>query len=91
MGEFAGFGEHRVGYLAQGIKAFDHSIKHHDKVLLAIKMLYVAFTSMFTAELENFCLVEQIYQLSIYRLSYKMCTFVHGYVFCEENKGNQKG
>ena len=30
MRKLAGFGEHGVSYLTQGVKAFDHSIEHDD-------------------------------------------------------------
>ena len=47
----------------------------------AIETLYVTFTAMITADLKNLLLVQQLYQLSIYRLSEEMCTFAHGYIF----------
>ena len=64
-------------YLAQGVEAFDHSIEHDDQMLPGIKVLHIPFTTVFTAEFENFCLVKQKNQLTIHRLSDKMCTFVH--------------
>ena len=77
MGKLAGFGEHGVCNLAQGIEAFDHSIEHNDQMLPRIKVLHIPFTTVFTAEFENFRLVKQKNQLTIHRLSDKMCTFVH--------------
>jgi len=46
-------------------------------MLPRIKVLHIPFTTVFTAEFENFCLVKQNNQLTIHRLSDKMCTFVH--------------
>ena len=77
MRKLASFGEHGVRYLAQGVEAFDHSIEHDDQMLPGIKVLHIPFTTVFTAESENFCLVKQKKQLTIHRLSDKMRTFVH--------------
>ena len=58
MGKLAGFGEHGVCNLAQGIKAFEHRIEHNDQMLPRIKVLHIPFTTVFTAEFENFRLVK---------------------------------
>lgn len=61
-------------------------------MLEGIKVLHVAFSMVCTAEFENFVLVKQIYQLTIHRLSAKMCTFVHSYrCYPRKHKGNYKG
>ena len=80
MGELARFRKHRISNLAQCVDFSDHSVKHYGHMLVGIKALYVAFTILLAAEFENFFLVEQIYQLTIHRLSAKMCTFVHSYL-----------
>lgn len=52
----------------------------------AVEALYIPFAAKITTDFKNFCLVQQIYQLSIYRLSEEMCTFAHGYTFCVETQ-----
>ena len=43
------------------------------------------------AEIKNFVLIKHIYQLTIHRLSAKMCTFVHSYrYYPRKRKGNYK-
>lgn len=49
-------------------------------MLVGIKALHVPLSIALAAEFEYFFLVEQVYQLTIHRLSAKMCTFVHGYL-----------
>ncbi len=50
------------------------------------------FSTMFTTNLKNFCLVKQIYYLRIQRLSDKMCTFAQGYyTVCCKTKITTKG
>jgi len=79
MCQLAGFGKHGIGYLTKRIESFNDCIKHDNKMLVSIKVLYIAFSLLFTAEFENFLLVKQTNQLTIHRLSVKMCTFVHCY------------
>ena len=45
-----------------------------------MKCVYEALTIMLLANLMNFTTIKQIYDLTIERLSAKMCTFTHGYV-----------
>lgn len=52
---------YRISNLAQCVEFSDDSVKHYDHMLVGIKALYVAFTIILAAELENFFLVEQIY------------------------------
>ena len=54
MSKLAGLGEQRVRNLSQGIEAFDYRIEHNDQMLPGIKMLHIPFTTVFTAEFENF-------------------------------------
>ena len=52
--------------------------KHDDEVSPHVKTLYILLTTdSLTTQLLNFCLVKQIYYLSIHRLSGKMCTFAN--------------
>jgi len=52
-----------------------------------VKVLDIAFTTVFTTDFKNFGAVKQIYQLTICRLSDIMATFVHGYYsFVAETK-----
>ena len=44
----------------------------------AVKALDVALTIMLLANLKNFTTIKQIYDLTIERLSAKMCTITHG-------------
>ena len=63
-----------------------------DRVLPSDKRLYVPFTAMITAHLNNFLWSSDFFLLTIYRLSEKMCTFAHLiYLFCDENKDNNLG
>ena len=79
MPQFTGFGEHGGHDFAQGVEAFDHSIKHNDQVLPSIEVLDVAFSTVFLTDTKNLRFVEQTYKLAVHRLSEKMSTFVHGY------------
>ena len=59
---------------------------------VAVKALHIPLTTVLTAHFNNFNAVERFYQLTIYRLSEKMCTFAHGYTcFIVNCKDNQKG
>ena len=79
MRQLAGFGSHGVADFPQRVETPDDGIKHHDQMLPSIEVLHVAFATAFAAELENFRLGHQVYQLSEHRLSEKMCTFAHRY------------
>lgn len=61
IGELARFRNHRISNLAQCVEFSGHSVKHYGHMLVGIKALYVAFTIILAAEVENFFLVEQIY------------------------------
>ena len=45
-----------------------------------IEALHILFTAHLAAHFSNFITSKRFYQLTIYRLSEKMCTFAHGYV-----------
>jgi hypothetical protein len=77
MDKLASLGEHGGRNLAQEVEALDHRIEHDDQMLPRIKVLHIPFTTVRTAEFENFCLVKQKNQLTIHRLSDKMRTFAH--------------
>ena len=77
--QLACLGKHRVRNLAQGVEAPDDRIQHYHQVLPCIKVLDVSLAAILAADPEDFLPVEQIYHLTVYRLSDKMCTFVHRY------------
>ena len=54
MRKLAGFGEHGVRYLAQGIESLDHGIEHDDQMLARIKVLHIPFATVFTTEFDDF-------------------------------------
>ena len=66
--------------------------KHDDEESPTVKTLYILLTTdNLTTQLLNFCLVKQIYYLSIHRLSGKIFTFAHvSKMFCAENKETKK-
>ena len=44
----------------QGVEPLDDGIEHDDKMLPRIEVFYIPLAATFTAETENFLLVEQI-------------------------------
>ena len=76
--KLAHLGRHCRLYFAQRVKAHDHGIQHREQVCVAVKALHIPLTTVLTAHFNNFNAVERFYQLTIYRLSEKMCTFAHG-------------
>ena len=79
------------GYLPQRVQSLDYGIKHDKKMLPCVKAIYILFRTDTSTKIKNFLLVKQIYQLSIHRLSAKMCTFVHRlYVLVIKDKLNEK-
>ena len=43
----------------------------------AVKTLHIPLTAVLAAYFNYFIMVKRFYQLTIYRLSEKMCTFAH--------------
>ena len=60
MCQFTSFKKHGIGYLTKGFKSFNDCIEHdndsNSKMLVYIKVLYIAFSFLFTTELEHFML-----------------------------------
>jgi len=71
---------HRCLYLTQRVETHDYSIEHCQQVSVAIKALNILLTAVYAAHFNNFITIQLFYQLTINRLSEKMCTFAHGYV-----------
>ena len=60
VGQLAGFGEHGVRNLSQGIETLDDRIEHDYKMLPRIEVLDVPLAAILAAETEDFGLVKQI-------------------------------
>lgn len=87
MVQLTDFRCHGSLYLTKGIEPHCHGIEHCQKMREAVEALYIPLTAHIAADLNNFCLVKQLCQLSIYRLSEKMCILAHGYTFkCGDSK-----
>ena len=67
-------------YLSQRVEAHDYGEEHGKQVSIPVKALHILLTAVFAAHFNNFITVKRFYQLTIHRLSEKMCTFAHGYV-----------
>mgnify|MGYP001680971857 CR=1 FL=1 len=82
MSEFVSLRLHAYLKFTQGIKVFQDTEQHHDKMRIAVKTLYISLASLcFTTDLKNFIFIKHLYYLTIDRLSGKMTIFAHGYIF----------
>ena len=66
---------------------FEYAKEHNDEVFPPGQTLHIALAAQgFLAYLLDFCLVQQLYDLTIDRLSGKICTFSHVTRFFCNNK-----
>lgn len=61
MAELVRLRFHACLKLTQGIKVFQDTILHHDKMRIAVKTLRISLTSLrLTADLKNFTFIRQL-------------------------------
>lgn len=80
-------------YLTEGVETHDHREEHCEKMCVPVKALHVFHAAVFAAHFCDFGTVWRFYQLTIHRLSEKMCTFAHDYLcfMYGDYKDNQMG